>query len=152
MTRNVWLAMLAKLAAPSHPTEAAAALAAMLPLLGDLPDAAFTAGSLDHVARHATHGCPNYATVRAALSAWWSEHRPPAIANTATDGLSAMDRVWLAHWRKLRANGFQPEVDFAVEAGKPRDYRAHTASLIRQRSPKAWAAIEAAGETGWQVV
>lgn len=158
MTGNIekvrdWLKALGALCAGSLALEEAEArIAAFAPLLSRaFAGWAFCDASLEAVAR----GCrwfPAYGELCDLLAAWCAENRPRALPDTATDGLSPMDRVWLAHWRKLQANGFRPEVDFAVEAGKPRDYRAHTASLIRARSPAAWAVIEAAGETGWRVV
>jgi hypothetical protein len=74
--RRKWLAMLAKLTAPMHPVEATKALCDMLPFLADMPDAAFTLASLEHVAASCRHGCPNFGDLRAPLAEWWHDNRP----------------------------------------------------------------------------
>lgn len=73
--REQWLALLAKLSAPSNPGAAAEALRAMLPLIADFPDGAFTLASLEHVAR-ATRRTPSYGELREHLGQWWKDNRP----------------------------------------------------------------------------
>lgn len=77
--RQQWLAMLAKLTAPMDAANAAKALTDMLPMLRHFPDAAFTMGSLEAVARQCKR-VPVYGELREHLSAWWNEHRPPLPA------------------------------------------------------------------------
>ena len=56
-------------------------LAAYVPMLTQrFPDAAFTAESLEHVARHAVKGFPTYGELAEWLGEWWKERRPPLTA------------------------------------------------------------------------
>jgi hypothetical protein len=103
--REQWIALLSKLVSPSSPADAAAGLVAMLPMLGDLPDGAFTLKSLEYVARQCRR-TPSYAELRSSLSAWWADNRPassmPALAAPESDGTAefwcrratAMQREW----------------------------------------------------------
>lgn len=61
--------------------EAEMKLAAYVPLLQDrFPDGAFTADSLEHVARHCIKGFPTYAELAGYLSDWWRDNRPRPTA------------------------------------------------------------------------
>lgn len=73
--RLQWVAMLAKLTAPMDATTAAKSLADMLPMLADLPDAAFCMTSLEHVASQCRR-VPTYAELRIHLGGWWRDNRP----------------------------------------------------------------------------
>ena len=74
--RKQWLAMLAKLTAPMESTTAAQGFTAFLPMLAQLPEAAFNPESLDYVASECRGGVPNYGEVRRHLGAWWMRNRP----------------------------------------------------------------------------
>lgn len=66
--------------------EAEMKLAAYIPmLLSDFTDAAFTTGSLNHVAKACVKGFPTYPELHNHLSGWWREHRPlpPLLARPA---------------------------------------------------------------------
>jgi hypothetical protein len=61
-------------------------LAAYVPMLTQrFPDAAFTAESLEHVARHAVKGFPTYGELAEWLGEWWKERRPPLTALAPPD-------------------------------------------------------------------
>jgi hypothetical protein len=61
--------------------EAEIKLALYVPnLISDFPDAAFTAASLNHVAKACVKGFPTYAELYNALRTWWRENRPIANA------------------------------------------------------------------------
>lgn len=79
LTPERFLACLAPLVAPLYPADAAEAFRAYLPLLRDLPPAAFNRDTLEEAARcaRARHGVPSYAELRAVLGTWCREHRPP---------------------------------------------------------------------------
>lgn len=136
--RQKWCAMLAKLCAPMDAVTASGALVAMLPLLTDLPDEAFVAGSLAHVASKAKR-CPAYADLRVWLDEWWKEHRPPlpALSDDVAD-LTAYERMWLAYWHRCEREGFPPlrEPDGRLSRPDIRDWREHTVSLIRVQAPR----------------
>lgn len=86
-TRTQWLAALAKLTSPMHSADTALAFNAYVPLLTALPDAAFTADSLEYVAARCTHGVPTYATMREHLTTHWRENRPNHLRLNAPDTL-----------------------------------------------------------------
>lgn len=74
--RNKWLVALASLTYPANPGHAAAAFLAYLPFLDDLPDAAFTRGSLEAVvSSDRKMAIPALNEVRGPLGAWWRENR-----------------------------------------------------------------------------
>lgn len=75
--RTKWLAMLASLTYPASPGQAAEAFQPYLPLLRDLPAAAFTQRSLEAVASAPRKmAIPSFDEVRKPLAAWWKDHRP----------------------------------------------------------------------------
>lgn len=65
----------------------------------------------------------------------------PYDAADQLENLSAVDRSWIRYWQKRRAENFEP-----LE-GRPdvHDWRAHCASLLREKAPKAWKLIKDAG-------
>lgn len=79
--RIQWLGMLAKLIAPADTLKAFDALRVFDPFLADLPDAAFTTGSLKAVAMAPRRlWLPELREVREPLEAWWRDHQPPRPA------------------------------------------------------------------------
>lgn len=76
--RLKWCAALGRLCNPDHPDESTAALVAMLPMLADIPDAAFASKSaLDAVACAPRYTrTPTYADIRGALREWIKETAP----------------------------------------------------------------------------
>ena len=79
--RVKWLGMLAKLGTPADPVKAFQALEAYLPFLAELPDAAFTPVSLEHVAMTPKRlHIPDLSEVKAPLLAWWRDNRPARTA------------------------------------------------------------------------
>lgn len=82
MNRAEWLAMLAKLTTPHDPVKALQAMLAYSPFLADLPPAAFTPASVEHVAMQPRRlAYPDLSEVKGPLQAWWREHQPrrPAL-------------------------------------------------------------------------
>lgn len=85
MTRQQWMAMLAKLTAPMEAVSATRGLCDMLPMLGDFPDGAWCVASLDHVAGQCSR-VPVYSEVRQYLGQWWGPRDttpklpPPPVA------------------------------------------------------------------------
>ena len=80
-TRIKWLGLLAKLCTPGDPSRAFAALEAYVPFLADLPDAAFTRASLEHVALTPRRlHIPDLSEVKTPLNAWWRDNRPTRTA------------------------------------------------------------------------
>jgi hypothetical protein len=76
-----WLAALAKLTTPHDPARAADAMRAYFPFLVDLPLAAFTRESLEHVALSPRRMMiPDLAEVVNPLRAWWRDHKPLVAA------------------------------------------------------------------------
>lgn len=89
MTRQEWIACLAALTTPHDPPKATSAMMRYLPFLADLPDTAFTAASVEHVAMQPRRlAIPDLAEVKRPLSEWWRDNRPsaPRIALQATEG------------------------------------------------------------------
>ncbi|PHX98317.1 MAG: hypothetical protein CK529_13770 [Rhodospirillaceae bacterium] len=79
--RITWLGMLAKLGTPADPVKALQAMEAYLPFLAELPDAAFTLASLEHVAMTPKRlHIPDLSEVKGPLSAWWRDNRPARTA------------------------------------------------------------------------
>lgn len=123
--------------------ERIATMAALLAKDGFL-SAAFTSDSL-HAAAQGQRFFPAYDDVRKALHAWWDAHRPasaPQLTGPVVEGLDAMDRSWVAFWHTRRAEIFAQDVSQHV---------AETAlevvsSLVRDRSSRAWAAINGDGQ------
>lgn len=77
MSRREWFSCLAKLVYPHHPASAVDAFRAYLPLLADIPDAAFTAQSLEAVARSPRRlALPDFDEVSTALRRWWRDNGP----------------------------------------------------------------------------
>lgn len=143
--RRVWVAMLAKLVAPSNSADAAKALAAMLPFLTGYPEAAFTLQSLEYVARQVRR-LPSFSELADALASWWKD-QPRAFLLEAPDaeGLSPLDHMHIAAvQRTRRENGF----DLATRL-----------SWLRDKAPEAFRnicrtdnqAASIAVRRGWKV-
>lgn len=113
-------------------------MAAMLAADG-FPAEAFSFDSLHHTAQ-GQRFFPAYDDVRKALHGWWDAHRPAAALQIAGPGLpelDATDRHWLAYWHRRRA-----EIATAGGGHGPNEaVLERLASLVRSRSPAAWAAI-----------
>jgi hypothetical protein len=73
-----WLATLAQLVnAPGNPDRVAASVAVYIPLLlRAVPIEAFSADSVQDIARRAKDYMPSYGTLADWLEGWWEEHRP----------------------------------------------------------------------------
>ncbi len=123
--------------------ERIATMAALLAKDG-FPSAAFTSDSL-HAAAQGQRFFPAYDDVRKALHAWWDAHRPasaPQIAGPVVEGLDAMDRSWIAFWHKRRGEIFGQDIgQQAAEMAL-----ATVSSLVRDRSSRAWSAINGDGQ------
>lgn len=136
--RRQWCAMLSKLVAPMDATTATKALVEMLPMLADVADGAFTAGSLDAVAG-AVRRVPTYSELRNGLIQWWEANRPPVaeLAEGGGIGLTVEDQRWLSWWRRREAQNFEPLRDAAGYLLRPdvADWRAHAMSMLRARAP-----------------
>lgn len=86
--RQMWLAVLAKLVAPTEPIAAAKAMTPMMALMKSFPDQAFTTDSARHVAttgRIMSDGStaplnrvPTYGELEKALGRWWWTQRERA--------------------------------------------------------------------------
>lgn len=79
--RVQWLGLLAKLVTPGDPAKAFAAMEAFLPFLAEVPDAAFTTASLEHVAMAPRRlHIPDLSEVKGPLQAWWKQFGPRRVA------------------------------------------------------------------------
>jgi hypothetical protein len=75
--RRKWFASLASLTYPASPGRAAEAFKAYLPMLADMPDAAFTQRSLEAVVDSPRKmAIPAFDEVRKPLRTWWRDNRP----------------------------------------------------------------------------
>jgi hypothetical protein len=80
VTRTEWFKVLATLAYPAAPEKAEIAFVAFIPWFKDLPDAAFTKDSIDHVITSPRKmAIPSYDEIRKPLAAWWRDNRPAAV-------------------------------------------------------------------------
>lgn len=80
MTRTEWFKILAVLAYPAAPEKAEIAFVAFIPWFKDLPDAAFTSESIDHVITSPRKmAIPSYDEVRKPLAAWWRDNRAAEV-------------------------------------------------------------------------
>lgn len=137
--RPKWLAMLATLTSPSFPAQATQSLLAFMPLLGDMPEGAFTVRSLHAVAATPRRqAVPSIDELRRALHEWYRDFGQDrtAIAGPA-DGLDAQDRNWMRYWHTRQAEGFRPYGESPGGAD-------HVGHLVRSYSPRAWAQIRGA--------
>ena len=122
--RVEWLGMLAKLATPADPAKAFAAMRAYLPFLADMPDAAFTSASLEHVAMTPKRlHIPDLSEVKGPLSAWWRDNRP---ARTALPAPAAKPET-------PRAEPTAAERD--AVARTMRTYLGQVAPVVTERAP-----------------
>ena len=79
--RREWLAMLARMSTPHDPVKAMEAMLHYLPLLGDLPEAAFTPASLEAVAMAPQNlHIRTLREVKEPLQAWWRDNGPRRAA------------------------------------------------------------------------
>jgi hypothetical protein len=98
--RQIWLAILAKLVAPTEPVAAAKAMQPMLALLAGYPDEAFVPASAQHVAvtgRILPDGktapltrVPTYGELETALGRWWRNRRDVLDAQSAPRAREAL--------------------------------------------------------------
>ena len=122
--RITWLGMLAKLGTPADPVKALQAMEAYLPFLAELPDAAFTLASLEHVAMTAKRlHIPDLSEVKGPMSAWWRDTRP---ARTALPALTAKHE-------QPRAEPTQAERE--AVARTMRTYLGQVAPVVTERAP-----------------
>lgn len=79
--RREWLAMLARMSTPHDPVKAMEAMLHYLPLMADLPEAAFTPASLEHVAMspQSLH-IRTLREVKGPLEVWLGSNGPRRIA------------------------------------------------------------------------
>lgn len=79
--RERWFSMLANLVYPALPAHAAEAMKPFLPMLRDMPDAAFCRASLEAVVMAPRKMLvPSYDELRRPLVEWWRAHRPQTDA------------------------------------------------------------------------
>jgi hypothetical protein len=96
--RREWLAMLARMSTPHDPVKAMEAMLHYLPLLSDLPEAAFTPASLEAVAMAPQNlHIRTLREVKEPLATWWRENGPRRVALPApppepTSQISAKER------------------------------------------------------------
>ena len=105
------------------------------------PSAAFTSDSLHEVAQEQRF-FPAYDDVRKVLFAWWNAHKPriaPALADAGAVSLDAADRAWVAFWHKRRGEIFAGSA--APLRGSASADIANLASLVKSKSPRAWASV-----------
>lgn len=113
-------------------------------LIESFPAAAFTAKSLEAVARQCKF-FPAYAEVIQHLGAWWKENRPTVLAIAGPDTEYVMqpsDWSWVRHWDNRKAAGFANVANCPKYPGVP-DHadahrRAHAESMVRRYSPAGW--------------
>lgn len=135
MSRERFMAALAKLVQPDNAEEAGRALANMLPMLTDMPEHAFASRTCLNAVATAKRRTivPSYADIRNAVGAWQREQPgAPAIGEAA--GLDENARTWLAYFRR-RENEY-----FHTQNGKPSS-RELVLSLVKQQSLQAWERI-----------
>jgi len=82
--RREWFAMLARMSTPHDPVKAMEAMLHYLPMLADMPDAAFTPQSLEAVAMapQSLH-IRTLREVKEPLQVWWKANKPMATAIAA---------------------------------------------------------------------
>lgn len=132
--RREWIAMLARVSSPVDPVKATQAMLHYLPLMTDMPDAAFTGESLEHVAMapQSLH-IRTLREIKEPLQGWWKANRPqptaiaasakredaePAIspeertnvARSLADLVAALDRKTEPQKPKVRAHVIPAEV------------------------------------------
>jgi hypothetical protein len=114
----------------------------------------FTRRSAQHVAA-VSKGWPRYGDVVTALENWSRDNpRSPAgplLADGRGDRLGQWDRFWLDYWHKYRPEAEAKEQKIRAERRwkDPNQLPLfHLASLIRSRSPAAWAIISSGGTIG----
>lgn len=123
--RREWLAMLARMSTPHDPVKAMEAMLHYLPLMSDLPDAAFTPASLEAVAMSAQNlHIRTLREVKEPLQDWWRTHGPRRVALPAPPPepepeISPEERAAVAKQIRELADSLAPP-----EPAKPR-IRAH---------------------------
>jgi len=116
--RDEWVMMLAKLIAPTDPVKALDALLAFLPLLEDIPDAAFTRASLEAVAMAPRRlWLPDFREVKGPLLTWWRSNRPspPSLLPPAAHAETAP--------AEARCTPEKPLAEYAAHLAKKFGYR-----------------------------
>ena len=123
--RREWLAMLARMSTPHDPVKAMEAMLHYLPLLSDLPDAAFTPASLEAVAMAPQNlHIRTLREVKEPLAVWWRDYGPrraalPAPPPEPEPEISAEERAAVARQMAELVASFGP-----AEPQRPR-VRAH---------------------------
>jgi hypothetical protein len=108
--RREWLAMLARMSTPHDPVKAMEAMLHYLPLLADLPEAAFTPASLEAVAMAPQNlHIRTLREVKEPLQSWWRDNGPRRVALPAPPPepetqVSAEERVAVARQLKELAD------------------------------------------------
>jgi len=124
--RREWLAMLARMSTPHDPVKAMEAMLHYLPLLSDLPEAAFTPASLEAVAMAPQNlHIRTLREVKEPLAAWWRDNGPRRVALPAPppepeSQISAEERASVARQIAALADSLTPK-----ETRRPQ-IRAHT--------------------------
>lgn len=166
--RQIWLAILAKLVAPTEPVAAARAMQPMLAMLAGYPDEAFTPTSAQHIAltgRILPDGktapltrVPTYGELETALGKWWGSKREMAavlaqpIARKALPGPE-----WQGHPPEVLdavrdvVHAFQAERSFSKPASAPAKAVIKPAHLSPGALLAAYEAQKRAGATGLDV-
>lgn len=140
---HVFMRDLARIINPEFWEKTAEAYWAMIPMLGDVPDRCWRSRKcLEAVALAPRKArTPNIGDLRAAIFQWVRDNPDgtPRLTDPTTDGWDTMDHQWWSYWLLRSKNDFDavrtPGAEF------PRTTRAHTLSLIKGQSPKAYARI-----------
>jgi hypothetical protein len=112
--RREWLAMLARMTTPHDPVKAMEAMLHYLPLMTDLPEAAFTPASLEAVAMAPQNlHIRTMREVKEPLAAWWRDNGPRRVALPApppepVSQVSAEERASVARQIAALADSLAP--------------------------------------------
>jgi hypothetical protein len=143
-----WLRALGGLVATASMTveDARERLIIMTPMLEqEFGERVFCGSSLAYAARRCKF-FPTFSELCAHLGEWQKENQPPLTAVALADNVVSVSpdaRRWIGFWDKRANQGWEPlrEPDGRLSRPDIRDWKKHTASLIRQCSPEAWAFI-----------
>ena len=115
-------------------------------LAARIPVEAFTTQSLGAVLEN-HRWFPAAASILEVVGGWWRDLEPAApdlVEGPGGVALDQMDRLWLAYWHKRRA-----EMANTPMRGDPAQHPvANLASLVRDRSPRAWSIIAGGHSNG----
>ena len=134
---------LARIINPEFWEKTAEAYEAMIPMLGDVPARCWRSRQcLEAVALAPRKArTPNIGDLRMAIFQWVRENPDgtPRLPDPNTEGWADTDHQWWAYWVLRSKNNFDALKTAGAEF--PRTTRAHVLSLVKSRSPKAFARI-----------